>query len=346
MIQASVIGGSGYTGGELMRILLGHDHVELAQVTSERMAGMPVGRAHPNLRGVDLKFSRREEVEPCDILFLCMPHGKSMDSIKEYLKLGKKVVDLSADFRLRAPSDYPKWYGHEHPHPELLSEFIYGLPELHREELRNASCAAGPGCLASAAILALKPILKQGLVDLEHLVIDSKIGSSASGNSPSRSSHHPERAGVIRLYSPTGHRHTAEIEQELTFGGARPKVSFSAHAVEAVRGILSTCHCFLNDDLSLKDIWKVYREDYRGEPFVRIVRERSGLYRLPEPKVLTGTNFCDVGFELDSRNNRLVVVSALDNLVKGAAGSAVQSMNLMLGLKEQEGLSWVNLYPL
>ena len=340
-MKVGIVGGSGYTGGELLRLLLRHPKVEVAQVTSDSMAGKPIGRAHPNLRKVtDLTFTPHSDLEPCDLLFLAMPHGRSMGRMSDFLVRAGKVIDLSADFRLKDPALYREYYGVEHPRPDLLAQSVYGLPELHREAIRQATLVSGPGCIATAAILAIHPLAKAGLIDPERLVVDAKTGSSAGGVDGGTASQHPERSGVMRIYAPAGHRHTAEIEQETGV-----KVALSCHAVEAVRGILATCHAFLQDSVTSKDLWRVYREAYRGEPFVRIVTEAAGLYRYPEPKILAGTNFCDVGFALDAHANRVVSVAALDNLMKGAAGTAVQCMNLVAGYPETMGLDFLGLHP-
>ena len=340
-MKVGIVGGSGYTGGELLRLLLRHPKVEVAQVTSDSMAGKPIGRAHPNLRRVtDLSFTPHSDLEPCDLLFLAMPHGRSMGRMSDFLVRAGKVIDLSADFRLKDPALYREYYGVEHPRPDLLAQSVYGLPELHREAIRQATLVSGPGCIATAAILAIHPLAKAGLIDPERLVVDAKTGSSAGGVDGGTASQHPERSGVMRIYAPAGHRHTAEIEQETGV-----KVALSCHAVEAVRGILATCHAFLQDSVTSKDLWRVYREAYRGEPFVRIVTEAAGLYRYPEPKILAGTNFCDVGFALDAHANRVVAVAALDNLMKGAAGTAVQCMNLVAGYPETMGLDFLGLHP-
>ena len=340
-MKVEIVGGSGYTGGELLRLLLRHPKVEVAQVTSDSMAGKPIGRAHPNLRKVtDLTFTPHSDLEPCDLLFLAMPHGRSMGRMSQFLVRAGKVIDLSADFRLKDPALYREYYGVEHPCPDLLAQSVYGLPELHREAIRQATLVSGPGCIATAAILAIHPLAKAGVIDPERLVVDAKTGSSAGGVDGGTASQHPERSGVMRIYAPVGHRHTAEIEQETGV-----KVALSCHAVEAVRGILATCHAFLQDSVTSKDLWRVYREAYHGEPFVRIVTEPAGLYRYPEPKILAGTNFCDVGFALDAHANRVVAVAALDNLMKGAAGTAVQCMNLVAGYPETMGLDFLGLHP-
>ncbi len=340
-MKVGIVGGSGYTGGELLRLLLRHPKVEVAQVTSDSMAGKPIGRAHPNLRRVtDLTFTPHSDLEPCDLLFLAMPHGRSMGRMSDFLVRAGKVIDLSADFRLKDPALYREYYGVEHPRPDLLAQSVYGLPELHREAIRQATLVSGPGCIATAAILAVHPLAKAGLIDPKRLVVDAKTGSSAGGVDGGVASQHPERSGVMRIYAPAGHRHTAEIEQETGV-----KVALSCHAVEAVRGILATCHAFLRESVTSKDLWRVYREAYQGEPFVRIVTEAAGLHRYPEPKILAGTNFCDLGFALDAHANRVVAVAALDNLMKGAAGTAVQCMNLVAGYPETMGLDFLGLHP-
>ena len=349
-LDVAIVGGSGYTGGELIRLLIRHPDVQLVQVTSSKMAGLPVTLAHPNLRrATDLKFSHPDELRPCDVMFTAVPHGTSMDRMEQWASMAGKVVDLSADFRLRDPADYPRWYGHEHRSPKLLSRFVYGIPELHREELRNADMAAGPGCLATATILGLYPLVKAGLIEGEPLVVDVKVGSSAAGVEASPSSHHPDRSHVVRMYAGTGHRHTAEVQQELALGGPSPQVSFTAHSIELVRGVTATCHAFLKEevagDIADKDIWKAYRAQYGDEPFLRMVKERRGVYRYPEPKILSGSNYCDVGFERDLGSRRIVVVSAIDNLMKGAAGTAVQCMNIMCGLPETTALEALGLHP-
>ena len=340
-MKVAIVGGSGYTGGELLRLLLRHPKVEVAQVTSDSLAGKPLSRAHPNLRrATDLTFTPHADLDPCDLLFLAMPHGEALARMSEFLARAGKVIDLSADFRLKDPAAYREYYGLEHPRPDLLAKSVYGLPEIHRDEIRQATLVSGAGCIATAAILALHPLAQAGLIDPKKVVVDAKTGSSAGGLDGGPAAQHAERSGVMRLYAPAGHRHTAEIEQECGL-----TVALSAHAVEAVRGILATCHAFLQEPATIKDLWRVYREAYADEPFVRIVTESSGLYRLPEPKILAGTNFCDVGFALDPHTNRVIAVAALDNLMKGAAGSAVQSMNLVAGYPETMGLEFLGLHP-
>ncbi|HYS01867.1 MAG TPA: N-acetyl-gamma-glutamyl-phosphate reductase [Candidatus Eisenbacteria bacterium] len=348
MIRAAIVGGSGYAGGELLRLLLSHPDVEVTQVTSERLGGKYVHSVHPHLRRrTELKFTPRAELLPVDVLFLALPHGQAGQEIERFLPLAPLLIDLSADFRLHDPAGYPTWYGWEHPRPALLHDFVYALPELHREEIRHADRLSTGGCLATAAILGLYPLTRAGVLDPTlPVVIEGKTGSSAGGAESGPASHHPHRSGEMRSFAPTAHRHTAEIIQELGLNGRSPGVAFSATGVEAVRGILITAHVYLQDDLSEKDVWKLYRAAYADEPFMRIVKEGQGIHRYPNPKILSGTNYCDVGFERDPHSRRLVVMTALDNLMKGAAGQAVQAFNIRSGLDERTGLDFSGLYPI
>jgi [amino group carrier protein]-6-phospho-L-2-aminoadipate/5-phospho-L-glutamate reductase len=346
MIKVSIVGASGYAGGELLRILVQHPQVEIQQVTSQRFVGQPVSIIHPNLRGyTDLNFSLLEDLEACDVLFLALPNGKSMGMMADFQKKAKKIIDLGADFRLHQAKEWQKWYKNPHQSPKLLKKFVYGLPELHRNEIRQANYVAGPGCEAAVSILSLWPLVKHQVIKPK-IIVDAKMASSQAGNRGTQSSHHPERSGSVRSYQPTGHRHSAELNQELSLDKFHPQTMISATAIEMVRGILVTIHCFLKDDLQEKDIWKIYRQTYQNEPFIRIIKQQRGLYRYPEPKILQGTNYCDIGFEKDPHSNRLVVIGAIDNLVKGTAGNAVQCLNLMLGFKENLALNQLGLHPI
>ena len=348
MVNVSIIGGSGYAGGELVRLLLDHPEVAIQQVTSERNAGKFVRSVHPNLRKrSDMKFSSLADLQPVDVLFSALPHGVAMGQMADLRQKAPIVVDLSADFRLRNPADYPKWYGHDHADPALLDSFVYGIPELHREEIRDADLISSAGCMAATSILGLYPLFQAKVVDLSRpVVVEAKTGSSGSGGAPGLGSHHPERSGAMRSFKPTGHRHSAEVIQELTVDGQAPEVAFSATAIEAVRGILATSHAFLNEPLPEKEIWAIYRAAYKEEPFMRLVKEASGVHRYPEPKLLSGSNWCDVGFERDPDSNRLVVLAALDNLMKGAAGQAVQAFNIRCGYEESCGIDFAGLHPI
>lgn len=346
MINVSIVGGSGYAGGELLRILLNHPHVTIRQITSQKYAGLPVSIAHPNLRGATpLLYCMVEELEPCDVLFVCLPNGVSMTLMEKFLNLAKKIIDLGADFRLENEKSWNEWYKKEHLLPHSLSKFVYGVPELYGADITKADYVAGPGCEAIVSILSLYPFIKYNLIKNRPNIIDAKMGSSQAGAAATSSSHHPERSGVTRSYKPTGHRHTAEIEQVMKKLRSDVQIDISATSIEMVRGILVTVHSFLNENVTEKDVWKALRSEYKDKPFIRIVKERQGLYRLPEPKILQGTNFCDIGFEIDQRSGRLVIIGAIDNLVKGTSGNAVQCLNLMYGLPERTGLEFMGLHP-
>lgn len=347
LLTAAIVGGSGYTGGELLRLLLAHPRIEVQQVTSERLDGQFVHFTHPNLRRrTALKFVRAEALSAVDLLFLCLPHGSAVKRIDHFAALAERVVDLSADFRLRQADDYVRWYGSAHARPDWLAKFVYGLPELHRDEIRAARYVSGVGCNATATTLAVWPLAVAGVLDAARGVIcEVKVGSSEGGAVASDATHHPERAGVMRSFAPTGHRHTAEVVQALGRAPLATAVHLSATAVANVRGVLATAHVFVTPGVAERDVWKAYRAVYDREPFVRLVKERAGLYRYPEPKILAGSNYADVGFELDTASGRVVAMCALDNLMKGAAGTAVQCMNLMCGWDETLGLDFPGLHP-
>lgn len=363
-VRVAIVGASGYSGGELARLLLHHPLVEITQVISEHHAGHYLHTLHPNLRPAagqpTLRLAPPDALGSCDVLFLALPHGAAAERISHYRTLAPRVIDLSADFRLRSPAAYAHWYGHSHPQLDLLSQAVYGIPELHRAELHDATIVSGAGCLATAAILGLAPLVRAGVLDrAAPIVVEAKVGSSAAGAQAGPSTHHPDRSGVVRSFQPTAHRHTAEILQELnwpdaTDDGARAGMKpgsprgfyLSATAVELVRGALITAHAFLSEPLTERDVWRIYRTAYGAEPFMRIVKERTGVYRYPEPKLLTGSNYCDVGFEIEPGTRRIVVMAALDNLMKGAAGNAVQALNVMMGWDERIGLEFPGLHPL
>ena len=353
-IDVSIVGASGYVGGELLRLLLQHPNVNLKQATSETYNGQFIKTVHPNLRQFPIKFSSIEELENCDVLFLCLPHGTGMEKIEEFLKKGKTVIDLSADFRLNDPKLYEIWYGLTHSSSELLKKKVLGLPEIHKEAIKKSQFISCPGCMSTTAILGLYPLVKAGVLEKDQpIIIEAKTGSTGAGNKLTKAGLHAERSGAMRSFKATGHRHSAEIIQELTIDGNIPKVHFSATAVEAVRGILTTSHVFLKPEVTEADVWRIYREFVKDEqsssskkPFLRIVKEQKGNFRYPEPKILIGTNMCEIGFEKDPHSNRLVVMAALDNLMKGAAGQAVQCLNINQGWEEETGLSTVGLFPI
>jgi N-acetyl-gamma-glutamyl-phosphate/LysW-gamma-L-alpha-aminoadipyl-6-phosphate reductase len=337
---ASVVGGSGFTGGELLRLLAGHPEFEVVQATSRSKTRKTVGHVHPNLRSLDLRFSDPEDLECVDVLFSAAPHGVAMEEIDRYRGAADTVVDLSADFRLSEQAQYDEWYD-GHTRPDLLSESVYALPELTREALPGADLVAAGGCNATATILGLLPLFEAGLLSGdERVVVDVKVGSSEGGAGGGEAGSHPERSGIVRPYAPTGHRHEAEIE---AFLGV--EVAFTAHAVDMTRGAAATCHVFPDDPVSRSDLWGAYRGEYAEEPFVEVVAGGGGVYRYPEPKAVAGTNRAEVGFDVDPGNGRVVAFAAIDNMMKGSAGQAVHAANIALGIEETTGLDFSGLHP-
>ncbi|PRH76861.1 N-acetyl-gamma-glutamyl-phosphate reductase [Streptomyces solincola] len=341
MIRAAVVGAAGYIGGEVLRLLLGHPKVEVAAAVSSRYPGKRVDGPHPNLRGTtDLAFCTEEQLDSYDVLFLATPHRATMKLLPRLAPKAKTVIDLSGDFRLRDAEEFARRYGAEHTRPDLLGEFTTGLPELAREQLAGADRIAAPGCMATAAILALTPLTDAGLIEPD-VDVDARTGSSGSGATAGEANLHAERSGSMRLFATSGHRHEAEIAQAC---GVRPVMT--ATGVEAVRGVQTVCRTTLREGVTEADVRAAYRRRYADEPFVRVVAQRRGLYRLPEPKILLGSNFCDVGFAADgSGSRRLLAIAALDNLVKGGAGNAVQSLNVRMGWPERLGLEFPGLHP-
>ncbi|WP_116248110.1 N-acetyl-gamma-glutamyl-phosphate reductase [Nocardiopsis sp. FIRDI 009] len=340
MISVGIVGGAGYIGGELLRLLLGHPEVRVVAVTSTRLAERRVDLTHPNLRGMtDLVYTAPERLPECDALFFTGSGTSDPAARAELSARGKVVLDLSPDLRLSDPEVYRRHYG-EHPTPELLGSAVRGLPELDREALTGADRIGVPGCMATAAILALTPLTEAGLVEPE-VVVDGRVGSSGSGASAGEMNLHAERSGVLRLFAPAGHRHEAEIAQAT---GTTPRMA--ATGVDAVRGVQVVIRARTVGEVSEREIRAAYRNRYRDEPFVRLVAQKRGNYRLPEPKILLGSNFCDVGFAAAPGTRDLTLVGALDNLVKGGAGNAVQSLNIRMGWDERTGLGFPGLHPI
>jgi LysW-gamma-L-alpha-aminoadipyl-6-phosphate/LysW-L-glutamyl-5-phosphate reductase len=347
-MKVGVVGASGYVGGETLRLLVNHPEVEISMVTSRQHVGEYLHRVQPSLKGfTDLTFTELDYdkmSDRCDLVFTAVPHGTATEIVKALYDRGMKIIDLSADYRLHDQKDYDKWYGWKHTQPDYLKKSVFGVPELHRENIKKSQLVSCPGCMAVTSILALAPLIRNDLIDTEHIVVDSKIGSSGAGSGSGTA--HAMRAGVIRPYKPAKHRHTGEIEQELSeIAGKKIHVSMSPHAVDVVRGILCTNHTFMKKDINEKELWKLYREAYVNEKFIRLIRDKKGLYKFPDPKFVVGSNFCDIGFDIDEDNHRLIALSASDNLMKGAAGSAIQNMNVMSGFDEMEGLKYTPLTP-
>ncbi len=344
-MKVIVAGASGYVGGELLRLLLQHPHVEVVGASSDTHATKRILSIHPHLRGLtDLRFCKTVELPEADFAFVALPHGKSFALTQQWAQSGTKIVNKSGDFRLANVQEYAHWYRALHPNPDLQKEFVYGLPELFGEKIAHAQLVAAPGCLATATILAAYPLVEAQLIDKKKIIAEGKIGSSAAGANPALSTHHALRSGVMRSYQAVGHRHTPEIEQALSI--SKPcQVMLSATAVEAVRGILVTLHGLLTQPVTEKEIWKAYRHAYAGKPFIRLIKDEQSLFGLPEPKLVMGTNYCDIGFALDENRSRVVGISALDNLMKGGAGQGVQCMNLMCGFPEETGLTFTGIHP-
>ncbi len=345
-LKIAIVGSSGYTGGELYRLLLHHPKVAVSAVTSEKSAGKPLSSIFPHLTGLtDLVC---EPLDPdaiarkADMIFLALPHVTAQEAAFRFYRLGKKVVDLSADYRLSDPILYEKWYEHCHQYPDLLRNAVYGLPELHREEIKKAHLVANPGCYPTSAILGLAPLVKEGAIKLETIVIDSKSGVSGAGRSPSLVYHYPELNESLMAYKIGTHRHTPEIEQELGELAGKPvTLSFTPHLIPMNRGILSTLYAVLQRSMDTAQVHSLFEEFFKREPFVRVLSPG----RFPNVGSVRGSNFCDIGVYSDTRTGRVVVVTAIDNLIKGASGQAIQNMNLMHGYGETEGLMFAGLFP-
>lgn len=337
MIGATVVGAGGYVGAELVRLLEGHPEVDLVQVVSETYAGRAVASVLPNLRErVDLRFCRADDAVATDVVFTALPGGQLLRALPRYAALGSWLVDLSPDFRLQDPALRRAYYD-DAPDPDEAAGFVPGLPELDRADLRGAKRVAVPGCMATAAILALAPGARTGCLQPD-VIIDARTGSSGGGRRPSPASHHPERKGALRPYALQGHRHEAEIQART---GLRPQMMVTT--TDAVRGVQVVTHARLRPGADPDALTVAYRRAYADEPFVRLLPGR-GMYARPDPKILAGSNYCDISLDF-VRGDRVVVISALDNLVKGAAGGAVQSLNVMAGAPERHGLEFAGLYP-
>lgn len=344
-IKASVIGASGYGGAEAVRLLSTHPEVEIVHVTAESQQGQAMSGLYPNLRNfvdqtmiaVDAERIGRDS----DVTFVSLPSGKAMDLVPTLLRQGGKVIDIAADFRLRDAALYPTWYKVTHTAPEYLKEAVYGLPELHRDELKKTRLVANPGCYPAASLLALFPLLRAGIVQTSGIVIDAKSGVSGAGRGGGGGFGFAETNEDVRAYSVTGHNHIAEIEQELSGVAQAPVcVNFTPHLIPMTRGILATVYALLKKQLTEAEAVACYQETYRNEPFIRVLHDA-----LPRTKATLGSNYCDVAVKIDMRTSTAIAIAAIDNLGRGAAGQAVQNMNLMCGLPETMGLQFPGLFP-
>lgn len=345
MIRVGIVGASGYTGAELVRILVNHPAVEITLATSRQYAGKPLAQVFPHLAGrsnlVCQDLPVEEYAAMADLFFTAVPHQTAMALVPKLLAAGKKVVDLSADFRIHDAAVYEEWY-QPHTAPELLASAVYGLPELHRAAIKTTRLVANPGCYPTSVILGLAPLLKAGLIDADTLVVDSKSGTSGAGRSAAVGTLYCEVADGFRAYKVAEHRHTPEIEQELGKLAGKPVViSFTPHLVPMSRGILSTIYAKATKTMSQAELDALYQDYYKNETFVRVLPSGA----LPATQYVRGSNYCDLAARLDKRTGRVIVVAAIDNLVKGAAGQAVQNMNLICGLPEGQGLDVVPFFP-
>ena len=345
MIKVGIVGAAGYAGAELVRLLLGHPQAEIVHLAADSSAGSRMEDLYGNLKGtlsMPLKeMDAKALTQDCDIVFTALPHVVSAKTVPQFLKDGTKVIDLSGDFRYRDAAVYEQWYGHAHPHPDLLKTAVYGMPELYKENIRTAQIVGNPGCYTTCSILALAPAIQAGIVYPNGIIIDAKSGVTGAGRKPTQDLHFCEVQDNFKAYKVTGHRHTSEIEQELSILNRAPlTLTFTPHLLPVKRGILATVYAPLTKTMTHEQISELYAEFFAGQPFVVL----HGKGSLPELKHVTGSNYLHIGFEVDSRTNRIIIVAALDNLIKGAAGQAVQNMNLMFGLDETLGLKQVAYY--
>ena len=346
-MKLGIVGASGYSGSELLRFLVNHPgELQVALCTSETYAGQYIDSVLPNLRGfLSSKFealdldSLKDRV---DVVVLAVPHKVAMSFVPQILAQGLRVVDFSADYRLEDAETYEAWYHVEHTSTSLMSKSVYGLPERYRDCIRSAQLVANPGCYPTSAILAAMPFVKLGVVELDSIIVDSKSGISGAGPKPSENTHYANRESNFIAYNIGVHRHTPEIEQELSAVASEPvRVTFTPHLVPMTRGILSTVYMRLTEEISTEEALNIYAKFYEHEPFVRVLP--TGTY--PQTKAVLGSNYCDVGLEVDARTRRIIAMAAIDNLGKGAAGAVVQNLNLMFDFKETDGLKVPGMMP-
>lgn len=339
MLNCAVIGATGYTGIELIKILLAHPHTRLSALTTRQKGAIPLKQLIPSLpKDVNLEVrthSPQEILKGADVIFVCLPHTEAMDAVKRFHRPGKIVIDLSADFRLRQKKVYEEWYGHKHTAAELLKEAVYGLPEMNRKLLQKANLISNPGCYPTGAILGIMPLVGHRLIDEESIVIDAKSGVSGAGKKLNQATQFCEVNENFYAYKVNQHQHTPEIEQALSdAAGAPVQVTFVTHLLPIHRGILSTIYLKKKKGVKREAVLDAFADSYNDEPFVRLKPEGS----FPSVKDVKETNFCDIGFLTDKDSDRIIVITAIDNLVKGAAGQAVQNMNIRCGFAEEEGL--------
>jgi len=345
MIKAGIIGATGYAGSELVRILTNHPLAEITKITSQSYKGRDYGDIYENFRHIK-KVCEEENIEKmseeCDVIFLALPHGVASKKVNKKILENTKIIDLGADFRLRDADVYEKWYKTPHEAKEILPETIYGLCEINREKIKGKRIVANPGCYTTCSILSLYPLVKEKMIDTKTIIIDAKSGVTGAGRGISLGTHFDEVNESVKAYKIASHRHTPEIEEQLSYAADESVVlSFTPHLIPMNRGILATCYASLNDAYSYDDIKSAYEKYYKDEYFIRLTKE--GVF--PETKWVKGSNFCDIGFTADKRTNRVIVTGAIDNLYKGAAGQAVQNMNILFGIDEKTGIEQPAVFP-
>lgn len=346
MIKAGIIGATGYAGGELVRLLEGHKDVEIVWYGSRSYIDQKYADVYRNLfKIVDAKClddNMSELADEADVIFTATPQGFCASVVTDEILEKTKIVDLSADFRIKDVKTYEKWYGIQHKSPQFIDEAVYGLCEINREDVKNARLVANPGCYTTCSILTAYPLAKEGLIDMDTLIVDAKSGTSGAGRGAKVQNLFCEVNENMKAYGVTTHRHTPEIEEQLGYAAGKPvMINFTSHLVPMNRGILATEYASLTEDVTAEEVKKIYQKYYGEEYFIRLLE--PGV--CPETKWVEGSNYVDIGFQIDARTKRIVMMGAIDNLVKGAAGQAVQNMNLMFGLPEQEGLKLVPMFP-
>ena len=344
MIKVGIIGATGYAGSELVRLITQHPKAELVTMTSQSYAGQEYKEVYSNYSHLDYVCEEEhidEMAEKCDVIFLALPHGVASKKINADILSKTKIIDLGADFRIQDVDVYEKWYT-THYSKDILPEAVYGLCEINRDKIKGKRIVANPGCYTSCSILSLYPLVKEGMIDLSSIIIDAKSGATGAGRGLSLGNHYCELNESVKAYKVASHRHTPEIEEQLSIAAGQDIVlNFTPHLIPMDRGILATCYTTLNKKYTYDDIRKAYEKHYGNEHFIRLTKE--GVF--PETKWVKGSNFVDIGFTVDERTNRVIVIGALDNLFKGAAGQAVQNMNIIMGIEETTGIDYVPIFP-
>ncbi len=342
-IKIAIIGATGYTGAELVRMLVRHSYIEITALTTRQYIGKKFSQVFPSFKNICdmecIEYKNPNDLD-ADVVFSALPHHESAPIVAEIIQKGKRVIDLSADFRLKSENLYKVWYG-EHPCFELVGEAVYGIPEIYRDDIKKAKIVANPGCYPTSVILPLYPLLKECIIEGKRIIVDSKSGVSGAGRGLSLKTHFCEVYGGFKAYNVTVHRHQPEIEEQLhIISGDNVNVCFTPHLLPVKRGILSTIYVWLKKGFDEKDVFEIYEKYYSQERFIRIFRDE-----LPSIEGVVGSNFCDIGLKLDKRDNMLIIISAIDNLIKGASGQAIQNLNLMIGCPEDTALENIPLFP-